>query len=101
MDVLLDREGEFCQQSWRNMSAESKYCFIIDELKRAAFKASGKKWMLRDGRIVRYISSRGRQGRFGGRGRNRNPVEWWDAECLQLVRDRRRACREYKKCKCI
>lgn len=81
--ILLDREEEFCQESWKNLNAEDKCCFIIDELKRTAFESSGKKWMLREGRLVRYVNTRGRQGGFGGRGRNRNPVEWWDAECVR------------------
>lgn len=83
MGILLDREEEFCQESWKNLNAEDKYCFIIDELKRAAFESLGKKWMFREGRLVRYVNICGRQGGFGGRGRNRNPVEWWDAECVR------------------
>lgn len=41
------------------------------------------------------------QGVGKGRRKRRNPVEWWDEECDNLVRDTVRASRAFRRCKCL
>lgn len=70
---------------------------MVDSLKKAAFEASGKRWVLSEGRVQKYVNSARYRGRVRRCGRNRNPVEWWDVECDRLIEDRKRACKAYRK----
>lgn len=98
--LLEDREYELESNDFGSLSEEDKYRFIIDAIKKAAFEATGKKWSLVNGRIGRCDKSR-YQG-IGRKGwRRRNPIEWWDEECDRLVNDRVRACRAYRRYKCL
>lgn len=98
--ILADREDKISQESLSSMSEGDRYNRVVSTIKKATFEATGKRWMISEGRVVKYVNPGCRQGNFGGRGRNRNPVEWWDSECDRLVKNRRKACKEYKKDKC-
>lgn len=98
--ILADREDKISQESLSSMSEEDRYNRVVDTIKKATFEATGKRWMISEGTVVKYVNPGYRQGSFGGRGRNRNPVEWWDSECDRLVKNRRKVCKEYKKDKC-
>lgn len=54
--------------------------------------------------MVESLDSKGQartDGRPGKVEKKRNPVDWWDDECDQLVRERKRACVAYKKHNCL
>lgn len=65
---------------------------MVDSLKKAAFEASGKRWVLSEGRVQKYVNSARYRSRVRRCERNRNPVE-----CDKLIEDRKRACKAYRK----
>lgn len=84
--LLQDRELDLESEEFVNSSEEYKYIFLTNILKKTAFEATGKGCSMIDGRVVRSPESLGAlpTGRRGWS--RRNPAEWWDGECDELVR---------------
>lgn len=98
--ILEDREYELESEVFRELEWEDRYDYMIDSLKKAAFEATGKRWSVSNGRVIRYEGSGRDEWQFRQRRRRRNPADWWDDECDQLVSDRN-AYVAYRKHKCL
>lgn len=78
-------EGEI----FEDLTEEAKYEKIIRSIKENTLIASGM-----DPRVEETKKSKGKPRR---RNRNKNPVEWWDADCRKAIKDRNTARKAYEK----
>lgn len=63
---MEDKEYELDAEDFVSLSEEDKYIFLVDSLKKASFKATGKRWSMFEGRVQKYVSSaRVREERVG------------------------------------
>lgn len=80
---------------------EDKYKFLMNVIKKAAFEASGKSCCYTNGKVEKCAGDLDIKAWEKGGRKRRNPVEWWDEECDNLVRDTVRASRAFRRCKCL
>lgn len=94
--LLEDRE-ELEKKEFLELEEADKYRTLTNTIKEVALEAIGKKFIRDKGRIIR-VNKRGRRKEFNSnRRKNRNPVEWWHADCDRVIKDRARMIKVYKK----
>lgn len=96
-----EKEKIFDSPEFIEMSEEEKYRTIINKIREATFEASGLKYKIENGRVVREFNNKTGFYNFKtGQDRRKckkNPVEWWDIECESVVKEREKALSKYNK----
>lgn len=89
---LMKKEAELEENEYIQMDEENKYQQIGNMMKEAVLKATyGEKWKEKFEYIDGKIKKKEEKGQEDKRWRNnRNPAQWWDEECKQVVEERKK-----------
>lgn len=89
IDILMDKEEEVKSQNFLDLTEEERYDKLIQIMKEAVLRASGKNIKAQKTQISNHDISNNNKNK-------RNPVDWWDIECEEVIEDRKKALKIYK-----
>lgn len=91
-DILKEKRIELKEEGYVK-AEEEKYNKLIESMKEAVIRATGKRI---SGKEEEEKKKRKGERENKERGK-RNPVEWWDAECEEAIKNRKEALKRVKK----
>lgn len=87
--ILMDKEEEVKSQNFFDLTEEERYDKLIQIMTEAVLSASGKNIKGQKTQINNHDINNNNKNK-------RNPVDWWDIECEEVIKDRKKALKIYK-----